>query len=140
VCFFAAAVLSHTSDGGSSRRFLWSAGLLSLVLSLDDLFQFHEDLAPRYLGIDDKLVVGAYGAGLLVFLFASREQILRSEFPLLATALFFFAASNGVDLLQDSWPSPWRIFFEDGFKLLGIAAWTGYFTHTALDRVRATMR
>jgi len=35
-----------------------------------------------------------------------------------------------VDAFQERWSSPWRILFEDGFKLLGIVSWSSYLIRT----------
>jgi len=136
VAFFAAQSLDGRRRDDVARRFLiWSAAITA-VLTLDDLLQFHEDLAERYLRLDDKVVVGAYGLAVVVYLVRFRELIFRTEYPLLVAGLALFAGSSAVDLLlQDRWLSEWRIFVEDGLKLLGIASWSGYLIRTSLQFV-----
>lgn len=54
-------------------------------------------------------------------------------------AAVFLGLSLFVDGLQDLFGErlgPWRILFEDGFKLLGAAGWLGYFTTTGSRALR----
>jgi hypothetical protein len=137
ICIFAAAVAQRSGRGSMPVQFLvWSAAITA-VLTLDDLFQVHEDLAVRYLGINDKVVVLAYGLAVLTYLVRFRRLILQTSYPLLVAGLGLFAGSNAVDLvLQDRWLSDWRIFVEDGLKLLGIACWSAYLIDTAFQLTR----
>jgi len=127
VAFFAAFLAPREgSDAAASSFLIWS-GAITAVLTLDDLFQFHEDLAERYLRLNDKIVVAIYGIAVLAYLVRFRRLILRTDYPLLVAGLALFAGSNAVDLLlQDRWLSDWRIFVEDGLKLLGIVSWSAY--------------
>ncbi|MFN2565544.1 MAG: hypothetical protein ABR499_11130 [Gemmatimonadaceae bacterium] len=137
ICFFAGAVLRRSPGEQSLVGFLTWSGSITGVLTLDDLFQFHEDLAVRYLRLDDKLVVLAYGVAVVTYLVRYRRTIVRSDYPLLVAGLVLFAASNAVDVvLQDRWASEWRIFVEDGFKLFGIVSWSAYLIRTSLQLVR----
>jgi len=133
ISLFAGAVLRRAGGDRTAVEFLrWSAAITA-VLTLDDLFLFHDDLAERYLRLNDKAVVFAYGVAILVYLARFRRVILRSAYPLLVAGLALFAGSNVVDLLlQGRWMSEWRIFVEDGFKLFGIVSWTAYLVLTSL--------
>jgi hypothetical protein len=134
ICIFAAAVVQRSGGGSRPVQFLLWSGSITAVLTLDDLFQVHEDLAVRYLGINDKVVVLAYGLAVLTYLVRFRRFILRTHYPLLVAGLGLFAGSNAVDLvLQARWLSDWRIFVEDGLKLLGIACWSAYLIDTAFQ-------
>jgi hypothetical protein len=140
VCFLGAALLRRARRDPASTAFLVWSGSITAVLTLDDLFQFHEDLAVRYLRIEDKVVVLAYGLAVLTYLVRYRRIILRSDYPLLLAGLVLFAASNAVDVvLQDRWMSDWRIFVEDGLKLLGIASWSSYLIRTSYQLAAASL-
>ena len=133
VCFFGAALLRERQDRSGTTFLVWS-GSITAVLALDDLFQFHEDLAVRYLRLDDKAVVLVYGVAVVTYLVRYRKMILRSDYSLLVAGLTLFAASNVVDVfLQDRWMSDGRIFLEDGLKLLGIASWSSYLVRTTFQ-------
>ena len=57
--------------------FLLSSALLSAYLLFDDFFLFHEDLASRYLGLDENVVFGLWGLPYL--LISSRLDGLYCE-------------------------------------------------------------
>ena len=133
VCLFAALLLRR---GGSREEFLFLlfAGLLSAYLLLDDFFQFHEVLADRYLGLDEKVVYAALGLGAAAHLVAFRKVILRTRFGLLVLAFAFLATSVAIDEITEMLAlrlGDWEYFFEDGAKWLGIACWCGYYLDTA---------
>ena len=123
VCFFTRAVVVRERDDEMRLFLLWS-GLLTSVLLLDDLFLFHESLAPLYLGVTEGAVIFGYGIATAWYLVRFRRILLGREIRVLFAALAFFTLSQAVDEFQDAWPSPWRILFEDGFKLLGIVSWS----------------
>lgn len=114
--------------------FLVSSALLSGWLLFDDLFLFHEELASRYLGLGEKVVILALGITVLLYLFAFKEVILKTKYLLLIVSLSCFAASILVDTLFREWLfvfGVWRYFIEDSFKWLGIAFWCRYHISTA---------
>jgi hypothetical protein len=121
------------------RSFLGWSGLLTTVLLLDDLFLFHESLAPDYLGLRQRLVLLSYGIATAWYLARFRRIVLGPDVRVLLAALVFFTMSVFVDALQERWPSPWRILFEDGFKLLGIASWSAYLTRTGARAASASV-
>lgn len=130
ICCFSAAALRGASGAGRLAPFLAWSGLVTAVLAFDDLFQVHEDLAARYLALPELAVLCGYALLLAAHGIAFRDVIRRTESTLLVLALALFGLSLAVDAAADHWRSPWRIFFEDGFKLLGIAGWSGYLIRT----------
>ena len=135
ICVFAAVAVFRTGPRDAFRFLLFSA-LLTAYLLFDDFFQFHENLAPRYLGLDDKAVVAASGVATAAYLVAFRRFILlRTRFVILLLALGFFAAAVITDVLLEPWLllwiGQWQYFIEDGAKWLGIACWCSYYAATA---------
>lgn len=125
ICFFAAWTLRNSKPGDIFWFLLFSA-LLSAYFLFDDLFQFHEELAYRYLGLKEKTVTAALLIAVFAYLIFFRRIILRTNFSILLSALGFFTTS----VVIDQWLSH-KYFFEDGAKWLGIASWCSYFTHTS---------
>ena len=108
------------------RLLIW-LGLLTAALAADDQLMVHEALAPYYLGIGERWVVAAYGVVLAAILIRFSAALRAGPgLPLFASGLGLLALSVLVDLLQERWDSEWRVFVEDGFKLLGIAGWSAY--------------
>ncbi len=70
-------------DRGADAGYVWSRGrayalLLgvgSLVLGVDDLFLVHDDLLFRYLGLDEKVLVAAYGIGAIAVAVLFRDRL-----------------------------------------------------------------
>ncbi|MGH7557346.1 MAG: hypothetical protein ACREMD_06150 [Gemmatimonadota bacterium] len=138
VCFFSHSVSKRRHDDGDlAKFFLWS-GVITLWLALDDFFLFHDELAYRYLGLRDKPIYLGYGLVCLWYVVKFRAVILRSEYALLFLASVFFGSSILVDAFHTLWESPWRIFFEDGFKILGIVTWSGYLIRTCFHAIAAS--
>lgn len=142
LCFFGLYVLSRQSGSlTSSKRLLLHGGILTLALLLDDVFLFHEEIAPLYLRINEELVVASYGILGVIFVFANWKEILSSEYLILTLALGLF----GFSILLDALPVKdfnlryfWEqleIYLEDGSKFAGIATWLTYFARYIEQRI-----
>jgi hypothetical protein len=133
VCWFCAAVLRKNAP--RAARFLFHSAALTTWLMLDDQFQLHEDVFATYLHAPQPLVYGIYMVSVLVYLYHFRQEILASEFFLLALALGLFALSVAVDVGADRShfieELPGRPLMEDGPKLFATATWFVYFARTA---------
>ena len=122
VCLFGFSLLRQQGLQAEARFLLW-AGLMTLVLLLDDLFMIHEYIAPVHFHLSEKLVLASYALATGVYLLSHRDLILSANYNLLAAAMGLFTASMLVDIADvGGW---WRLG-EDGFKILGIASWFGY--------------
>lgn len=122
ICFFGSSLLRQ-QHLHSVARFLRWAGLMTVVLLLDDLFMIHEYIAPVHFHVDEKVVLASYAAAAGLYLLTHRRLILAANYLLLVAAMLLFSASMLVDLADGrGW---WRLA-EDGCKILGIASWLGY--------------
>lgn len=144
VCLFSLLILRPRNGSLiASRRFLLQAALLTGVLLLDDIFLFHEEVAPEYLHIGEKFVMAGYLLLGIAFVFFNRNEILSSEYFLLGLALALLGASVFLDALPiDDFGLRyfWKrleIFLEDGFKFAGIATWLIYFVRYAAHKIEA---
>lgn len=126
IAVFAWAVL-RSSDRERARYFAF-AGLLSTLFAFDDLLLLHEEVLPHGVGIDEFVVMGAYGLLSLAFLIRHYARIVVEGPALLLAAV----VSLGISVLLDLWdPSDVNVLVEDGFKLLGIGCWLGHFGRAA---------
>lgn len=133
VCAFAAIAVRHVTPR-EGFRFLLSSALLSAYLLLDDLFLFHDELARRYLGLDQIVIYAALAVAVSVYLVAFRRVILRTNFGMLLLALGFLATSVVIDAIFEPWLArlgQWQYLIEDGAKWLGIACWCSYYVRTS---------
>jgi len=132
VCLFA-SFLTRSETGKKKLNgsgFLKFFGLLSLGLLFDDLFLFHESIAPKLLLSQEIIYIG-YIAIVLFGIIKFRKVILKTEWFLLCFAFAFFVLSLTFDLLYVPY-----LLLEDGFKLLGIATWCSYFVLVSLQVVK----
>jgi hypothetical protein len=127
VCFFTYGIIRARGSGDANPHFFLAAGLITLLLLLDDLFMLHEVVFPVHLGVPEDVVYATHACLLLWFLVWFRSVILQSSFLLLVLAFAGFSVSIGVDLTASLYFVPGLYVFEDGGKLFGIVSWTGYF-------------
>jgi hypothetical protein len=128
ICLFV-AITERGRLSAPVVRCLLFAGLLSAWLTLDDCFQIHEDLSPKYLHVRERYVYLSLALAVVVHLWTSRAVILRSRWSLLALAFVFLGTSAMLDTLLLGWAQrigEWEFFYEDGSKWLGIVCWNAY--------------
>jgi hypothetical protein len=133
------ALYFRTGPGATTARYLLSGALLSTYLLLDDLFMLHELVAGSSLGLSENAVYLVLGVAVLVHLTLFRRFLLAiGPWPLFI-ALGLLGCSMFTDMLQEHllWMGTWRSVLEDGFKWLGIVAWSAQFIHLALRFTRA---
>ncbi|MDX5481695.1 MAG: hypothetical protein LPK07_08415 [Hymenobacteraceae bacterium] len=138
VCLFCWALFRRFATERSFANFLLYFGLLSVLLLLDDLLLLHEHIFYNRLGIPEGVTYVIYATLLLTGLLAFRNEILETPFLLLLIAFGFLALSvfiDGIEPFVESYVGEWRIFYEDGLKLLGIAGWFGYFSRACFSRL-----
>ena len=135
-CFLAAAIV-HNSPERGSLRFLLASGFLSTYLLLDDFFLFHEELAPRYLHLNEKLVFAGLGLAVIAYLMMFWRTLLQTRWYLFGLALGFLGLSAFVDVVLPRVLDlgHWQAFFEDGTKWIGIASWCAYFVVTSYENL-----
>ena len=134
VCFFSALTLRRNLSGRFHAFFL-SSGLLSAYLLLDDMFLFHEFIAPINMGIDQNVIFLVLLVAVFAYLTAFYNLILKTNYVYLLISGAFLAGSLFVDVfLYESLQEKiglWEHFIEDSFKWLGIVFWFTYFADTA---------
>jgi len=125
VCFFASMLLIQRKADRRKILFMVSAGLFTGLLLFDDLFQAHEVIYPKVLGVDEKYVFAAYVIFAAIYLSFFRNLIVRNGYSLMLLSLIFFSISIFADFFHREEEVLLRIV-EDGSKFIGIAAWTAF--------------
>jgi hypothetical protein len=138
ICFFAAAVLRAKARRSDWPAFFLFAGLITAVLLGDDFFLLHDKVLPTHLHIGESVIVPFYAVIVVGYLLRFRVSILRTHYLLLVLALGLFGLSLAVDQVPKT-VIPWHHLYEDGFKLLGIVGWFGYFVSSAFAAVTSRM-
>ena len=109
-------------------QFFLVSSVVTIILMLDDLFMFHEEVYPHVFHFRQRYIYLAYFLMILIFLWSFRRIILNSEYMPLVFAFLLFGVSIVVDGIADRIHDiPLHYMFEDGTKFLGIAGWLGYF-------------
>lgn len=129
ICLFSALTLRNAKSNKEYRFLLYSA-LLSLYLLFDDLFMFHEELASRYFGLNEKVIFSLLGIAVLTYLIAFQRVIRETDYFLLLVALGFLGSSVLIDSVLGRVTrglGDWEFFLEDGAKWLGIVSWCSYY-------------
>lgn len=141
ICLFTALALRQVPGYQVWSLFCLCSGLLTAMLLLDDLFQLHEAVYPKVLGIPQKLTYLGYAVLTALYLVSFRKRIFQTEFVLLAIALSWFGISILLDMRAVPLPNALmdgnvRSLLENGAQLLGIISWTTYCVRACLTLVR----
>ena len=135
VCFFTAVILYRIGEK-KHLRFLLSSAILSLYLLLDDMFLFHERLAPNHLSIDENVIFVLLGLTVFAYLIIFHKTIMQTRYQFLLLALFLLSSSVLIDAILEPWLKSlgqWEFFIEDGAKWLGIVSWGSYYYQTTFQ-------
>jgi hypothetical protein len=120
-----------------TRRFLLLSGAFVTVLTLDDVFLLHEEVAERYLHVPEELLLAGYALLAVVFLWSSRSEILRGEYGLFLLGLGLLGSSVLCDLVPQSLYAGGKGMYkletlvEEGSKLVGLATWLAFYARYA---------
>ncbi|MCP3909580.1 MAG: hypothetical protein GY745_17415 [Actinomycetia bacterium] len=120
--------------------FLQGGALVGAMLLVDDLFQVHQRMVPREVGLSKPMVllielVLAGGWAII-----SYPELKRTRWHLLVMTGGAFMVSLVIDQLVAGAESGTRMLVEDGAKFLGVLAWALYCVRTAADIVASIAR
>ncbi len=139
VCFLSGAVLNIRKDQREIIHFLVCFGALTMVLMFDDLFMFHESIAPWVLHVPEKATLVVYGL-YAAFCFARfHKVILTNDFRYLFIAIAAFGTSVVIDQISEKIYFPGEYLFEDGAKFIGIASWLVYFVDFSYNKMMSVL-
>jgi len=133
VALFTALVLRPITPGRREMRFfLFSGGLLSAILLIDDLFMLHDGALYACAGRGQNTTLLFQALFTIWFLWRFRRLILQqTRWSLLSIALLCFAASLFVDMVDLGIPQHVHHLYEEGPKLIGIVNWCVYFVYSS---------
>ena len=137
-CLFSWTILRKRAKLENMAHFFLYFGSMGLLLLLDDFFVLHEYIFPIFFGVSEKITYMGYGSLLLLGIILFRGTILQTEYLTLMLSICFFGLSFFVDIFQytiEIYFGQFRILFEDGFKLLGIVSWFGYFSRCCYNEL-----
>jgi hypothetical protein len=119
----ASTIFAATLARREWKAFLYSGGMVTIVLGLDDVYMLHETISERSLYL-------MYGIVVPVFMAVNKRAVLASPFPLLLLSIAMLAASVVVDTAND-WEYLHVPDAEEFVELFGFCFWYGYFIATS---------
>ncbi len=137
-CLSAAFVAKLGRRRGAQTVFS-TAALWIGVLLLDDLFLLHSNVVPRFLGVPKLTMVALEAIAVVVWLAASRREVARTRWELLAASGAAFALSNVMDVFAVLDDDRWRLIIEDGSKFFGVLALAAWSVTTAADIAKSVV-
>ncbi len=142
VCWFAYFLLGvFKIPLNDSRRFLLFSAVFTTILLFDDLFLFHKQVAPFYMGIPEALVQTSLFALGILFFIMNNYEIQKSEYILLIIALIFFLFWAGIDAVPNEWFSysyylrKLETLIKDWYKFSSIVTWTAFFVRYSFAQI-----
>lgn len=136
ICYFSAFIQKNLKHRKTSQ-FLNLSGLITLILLLDDLFLFHEEILPEYFYVPQKLIYIIYVIVAASYVVKFRFRLLESEYIFLLMAFLYFAISISFDIFLSQ--SGIAYLAEDGFKLFGIVNWFLFFANVCLQEIQGSI-
>ena len=130
ICFFA-YLTNKSITSKALKKLILIAGILSLVLAIDDFFMIHD----RY--INQKIVYLTYALLVITFLMRYSELIIKIDGFSFLLAGMFLGLSIVTDIIQYRIPLEFHEVqvIEEGFKFLGAATWL-YFNSRAASYIQ----
>jgi len=138
ICFCTAESVRRRGGNRGTRGLFTYFAVLTSVLLADDLLMIHDRLMRDTVGVGGWVLFPLYGLAVVFGAYRYADVLARTDYRPAVLALAFFAMSMGVDAVQSPLQNvlgQWRIAVEDGFKFLGIVAWTTYWVGTCLGEL-----
>jgi len=136
VCLFSARQLARRPEQAETARFLLASGLLTLLLTVDDLYLLHDEVFLFHLGQPERRTFAVYAALTIAYLIRFRRFIFQTEFLLFGLALGCFATSVLVDIMYLPGYGI-NLLLEEGPKFAGIVTWLAYFVRVSGNAIQA---
>jgi len=112
--------------------FLLFAGLLTVMMMIDDMFMFHDVIMPIYFHISEKVFYLFYGTAVVSLFYFFRKIVLKTDYLLFILAVILLGSSVITDIVIElGLKLPDEFFMEDGIKFLGLVSWFVYFIRTS---------
>ncbi len=125
------AWVSHMGGRSRASSMMRGGATLSLLLLLDDLFQFHV-VIPNSLGFPKVFFYVGYLVLTWWWVASERHELRRTNTHMLLAAGGAFAASILIDQVGIG-SKDTGLILEDAAKFLGVLAWALYFVLTSRD-------
>lgn len=133
ICLFSALLAISRGDHVAARM-LAMVSFFTAWIAFDDLFLVHENVMPAF-GISELVAYALFAAYGLAYVALFWRELLRHNYVLFGIACGFLATSVLIDFVFHN-DSVVRLMIEDGSKLVGISAWTGFHVMAAWNMLQ----
>ncbi len=141
VCFFTYLILRFYSPSNKVSNYILFAGILTLLLFVDDYFQIH--LALRIIfHIPNFIVYLGYALFVFYIFYQFKVIIFKSEYKIFLLAFLLLGAAVLLDLLSDG--NIVNLGKEDeleaSFKIFGVVTWSVYFIRFCFENLKVIIK
>lgn len=133
---FLAYVLFKNGDSSSRAQMYGLASWITLLLSVDDVYQLHEIILPLTFGIPEAIFYAIYFLLTIIFIVRFHSQLIGEYFSLLVLSYTLFALSIVFDTFAEG-QIPFATYVEDSLKLSGIITWFLFFWFSVTTDLKA---
>ena len=151
-CLFCRSIMHKDTTDKNWRNLLSFSGWWLLLLALDDLLQFHENLVNLVYGppsqgkfhdafshyFFEALTFSFYGLLFLLIVLKYRKLIIQTPYQLLAFSIVHLGISLVIDFIWIKVAG--RYFVEESFKFLGILLMAVYYFKVCQQTVRGNQQ
>ncbi len=132
ICIFGSYSLPKSAKNRRIKNFLFTSGLITFVLGIDDAFLLHEK-SSTYFGFSEKLIFLFYILCIYIYIYKFYDFIASTEYILLIIACTCFFISIFLDVIEPH--SINSYLFEDGAKLTGIISFLVYYFRLGITSI-----
>ena len=136
ICLFSAMFLFNSQGPSEQFYFLCAAGLLTGLLTLDELYLLHSNFMQA-LGVPKVIIYGLYSS--LCFALVLRFISLITDHDLIAYLIAGGLLALSVVIDNPYWGgSPATILLEDAAKFCGISFWSAFHISASISMCKAS--
>lgn len=107
------------------RHLLLAAGILTIIIAVDDFFMLHEDIFPRKIGVPEIAIYAFYGIYVALVLKKFFNALVGKRHVGLYISVGLLFLSVAIDVAIDS------LVTEDILKFMGVTLWSAYWINRA---------
>lgn len=133
ICLFTTLVLKNNNIPFQKYKFLFISGVLSFVLTIDDLFVLHDRVFPSIFHIPEPFFYLMYILVLITYIIYFRKQILQYDYLLFIAAFFLFGISREVFIRIPYFLE--SMTANDMLKYFGVIFWLAYFYRACAQEI-----
>lgn len=134
ICLFTTLVLRNNNVPFQKYNFLLVSGILSFVLTIDDLFALHDRVFPSVFHIPEPFLYLMYIITLITYVIYFRRKILQYDYLLLVAAFFLIGVSREIFIRIPYFLE--SMTANDMLKYFGVIFWLAFFYSASSQEIK----